>query len=77
MGKWWSEEQGPYSPQLIEYIKNKKAEYDLFIFVTYLYYPTVVGLPFVADKAILIPTAMMNHISILKYIRKFLNFPVQ
>ena len=25
--------------------------------MTYLYYPTVVGLPFVADKAILIPTA--------------------
>ena len=36
--------------------KNRTA-YDLFLFQTYLYYTTCCGLPIVADRAILIPTA--------------------
>lgn len=53
----WIEEQGPFSTDLITYIMEHKDEYDVFIFVTYLYYNTVKGLPLVADKSILIPTA--------------------
>lgn len=55
--KNWIVQQGPYAPELIRYIKEHQNDYDLFVFVTYLYYPTVFGLPEVADKAILIPTA--------------------
>lgn len=57
LDKWWVKEQGPYAQELISYIKENKRKYDVFIFVTYLYYTTVMGLPEVADKAILIPTA--------------------
>ncbi len=57
LDKWWIKEQGPQTPELINYIKENKKDYDVFIFVTYLYYTTVMGLPEVADKAILIPTA--------------------
>ncbi|WP_295217533.1 glycosyltransferase family 4 protein [Ruminococcus sp.] len=53
----WFEKQGPYSPACIRYIRKHKDDYDVFIFVTYLYYLTVMGLPEVADKAIFIPTA--------------------
>lgn len=53
----WFEAQGPFSPQLVEYIREHCDEYDAFVFVTYLYYLTVMALPEVADKAILIPTA--------------------
>jgi len=53
----WFEKQGPYSPEAIEYIKRSKDKYDVFIFVTYLYYLTVKGLPEVAEKAVFIPTA--------------------
>ncbi|MCL2425559.1 MAG: glycosyltransferase family 4 protein [Oscillospiraceae bacterium] len=53
----WNDEQGPYCPKLIEYIKKKKDDYCTFIFVTYLYYLTVRGMELVSDKAILIPTA--------------------
>jgi len=53
----WIDEQGPYSPKLIEYIKDNKDFYDVFLFITYLYYHTVRGLEFVRDKAVLIPTA--------------------
>jgi len=53
----WINEQGPYCPRLISYIRENRVKYDVFIFVTYLYYTTVRGLPEVAEKAILVPTA--------------------
>lgn len=53
----WMDEQGPYCPKLINYIREQAKEYDLFIFVTYLYYTTCRGIEEVADKAVLIPTA--------------------
>lgn len=52
----WLIEQGPFSPQLVEYIADHKDDYDIFIFFTYLYYPTVKGLKEVMGKAIVIPT---------------------
>lgn len=54
---YWIKEQGPYSPDLIRYIEENKNNYDVFLFVTYLYYTTACGLENVADKSILIPTA--------------------
>jgi len=53
----WMKEQGPYSTELIQYIRNNKDSYDIFIFFTYLYYTTFFGLQEVNEKAILIPTA--------------------
>lgn len=55
--KNWLKHQGPYCKDLTEYIKENKHKYDVFIFFTYLYYPTNAGLPIVAEKSILIPTA--------------------
>jgi len=48
--------QGPFIPKLVDYIKEHEEQYDVFIFFTYLYYPTVMGLPWVGKKSILIPT---------------------
>lgn len=53
----WFDMQGPYVPNLIDYIEAHADDYDAFIFMTYLYYTTVKGLPKVKDKAILISTA--------------------
>ena len=53
----WLHKQGPVCPSLLDYIEENKDEYDYFIFFTYLYYTTVLGLPLVADKALFIPTA--------------------
>lgn len=53
----WIEKQGPYVPALIDYLRSHHDDYDAFIFYTYLYYPTVVGINEVADKAIVIPAA--------------------
>lgn len=53
----WIEEQGPYVPRLLEFIKLHNKEYDLFVFFTYRYYPSFFGLPLVSEKSILVPTA--------------------
>jgi glycosyltransferase involved in cell wall biosynthesis len=53
----WLRLQGPYCPDMIEHIKKHRDDFDVFIFFTYLYYPTNAGLPQVADKSLLIPTA--------------------
>ena len=53
----WMKAQGPQSPKLIEYLNDNKKHFDAFIFFTYLYWTTFWGLPLVADKAFLVPTA--------------------
>jgi len=53
----WQRYQGPYCPDMLQYIEEHKNDYDIFIFFTYLYYPTNSGLPLVAEKSLIIPTA--------------------
>lgn len=53
----WMEKQGPAVPKLIQYLERHGSDYDVFIFFTYLYYTTAMGLPVVCDKAILVPAA--------------------
>lgn len=48
--------QGPVVPALIEYIGKNQKNYAAFVFFTYMYWPTVIGLPVVKDKALLVPT---------------------
>lgn len=55
--KQWIELQGPYCAGIINYISSYKYNYKSFVFCTYLYYPTVMGLPEVAHKSVLIPMA--------------------
>jgi glycosyltransferase involved in cell wall biosynthesis len=51
----WVELQGPRSPALVEAVAASDA--DVLAFYPYLYYPTVRGLPLVADRAVLHPAA--------------------
>lgn len=53
----WIDEQGPYAPGLIDFIKAHQDDYEVFFFVTYLYYSTARGLLQAPEKAVLIPTA--------------------
>ena len=43
------------SQGLLKYLKSHINKYQLFIFTPYLYGPTLVGLPLVAEKAFLLP----------------------
>lgn len=51
----WVKAQGPLCPELIEALDQSDS--DIFAFYPYLYYPTVMGIPKVAQKAILHPAA--------------------
>lgn len=62
--------QGPYVPELIQYMKENKETYDAFVFVTYLYYPIVFGMPEVSEKAVFVPTA---HDEVNIYFKIFKN----
>lgn len=53
----WIRAQGPYVPELADYIGDMKDEYDAFVFITYLYYPAVYGMERVKEKAVFVPTA--------------------
>jgi len=53
----WIDQMGPYCPDLVEYVRMHQNEYDVFVVVTYLYYPAVRCLPYIGNKAIFIPTA--------------------
>lgn len=53
----WLAEQGPRLDGLMVHLSEKANDYDAFIFFTYLYAPTAWGLPLVARKALLVPTA--------------------
>ena len=55
-GFLWVENQGPATYGLVKYLEENEQKYDAFIFVTYLYYPTVAGLLTVPHKSIFIPT---------------------
>ena len=49
--------QGPVTPALLEYLFRHGRQYDHALFFTYIYWPTVFGLPIVPERAVLVPTA--------------------
>jgi glycosyltransferase involved in cell wall biosynthesis len=49
--------QGPYAPDLLEHLWRVGRDADHLLFFTYIYYPTVRGLPLVPERAVLVPTA--------------------
>ena len=53
----WLAEQGPRTPALLEHLVHQRDHFDAFVFFTYLYSPTAWGVPLVARKAIVVPTA--------------------
>jgi glycosyltransferase involved in cell wall biosynthesis len=52
----WVEENGPFAPELVAALPAMR-EVDLFVFYSYRYYHTFFGLPKVASRAVLVPTA--------------------
>ena len=53
----WLKRQGPWVPGLIEHLRRQHQQYDVLVFFTYLYAPTVLGLEIAPARSILVPTA--------------------
>ncbi len=53
----WLKQQGPWCPPLIEYLRRNQQQYDVLVFFTYLYAPTVLGLEVNPGKSVLVSTA--------------------
>jgi glycosyltransferase involved in cell wall biosynthesis len=53
----WIRQQGPWCPALIDYLQRQHHQYDVLLFFTYLYAPTIMGLRIDPSKSILVPTA--------------------
>jgi glycosyltransferase involved in cell wall biosynthesis len=53
----WLKQQGPWCPGLIEFLRRNHQQYDVLIFFTYLYAPTVLGLEIAPARSILVSTA--------------------
>jgi len=53
----WFRENGPDAPELLAHLRRHGGEYDRVLFWSYRYADTYFGLPLVADRAVLVPTA--------------------
>lgn len=53
----WLSQQGPWCPSLLDYLRQHQQRYDVLIFFTYLYAPTVLGLEINPGRSVLVPTS--------------------
>lgn len=53
----WLKSIGPECPDMIRYVIENRDKFELFVFIGYMYYTTTMVMPYVADKAVLVPTA--------------------
>jgi len=53
----WLKQQGPWCPALIEHLRRQQQQYDVLVFFTYLYAPTVLGLEICPSRSVLVPMA--------------------
>ena len=63
----WVDEMGPRTIEMSDWLKSQVSEFDVMIFFTYLYYPTIRGLQAVAGKVptLFQPTAHVEpHITV-------------
>ncbi len=53
----WFRQNGPEAPALIDHLKTHGGDYDWILFWSFRYYQSFFGVPVVADRAVLLPTA--------------------
>jgi glycosyltransferase involved in cell wall biosynthesis len=71
----WFHENGPDVPGLLEHLRLHGTEYDAVLFWAFRYAEVYFGLPHVADRAILVPTAEDDPVMRLSVLEHFLDKP--
>lgn len=71
----WLRQQGPWCPALLEHLERHHQQYDILVFFTYLYAPTVLGVKVAPHKTILVPTAHDEPAIRLEIYRELFSLP--
>ena len=71
----WLRAQGPVSGAMLSFIQENYREYQAVIFMTYLYYPTSVGILIDIPNKLLIPTAHDEPPIYLRHYKKVFKAP--
>src|SRR5688572_28067673 len=71
----WFKENGPEVPELLEYLRTQGSTFDLVVFWTFRYYQSYFGLPLVAARSILVPTAEEDDAINLDVLPEFFSKP--
>ncbi len=71
----WLHQQGPVVPRLVEALSKERKDYDVFVFFTYLYYPTYYGLQEIGEGAVLFPTAHDEAPFYMKIMKRVFSLP--
>jgi glycosyltransferase involved in cell wall biosynthesis len=71
----WFSENGPDAPGLIEHLRTRGADYDAVLFWAFRYAEVYFGLPLVADRAILVPTAEEDPVIRMSILESFFERP--
>jgi glycosyltransferase involved in cell wall biosynthesis len=71
----WFLENGPQVPELLKYLRREGPSFDLVLFWSYRYYHSFFGLPLVAGKSVLVPTAEEDPAINLKVLGEFFRQP--
>ena len=69
----WFVENGPEAPALLEHLQ--RTDYDRVVFWSYRYYQTFFGLPLVADRSLIVPTAEEDPLIRLGILERFFALP--
>jgi glycosyltransferase involved in cell wall biosynthesis len=71
----WVRANGPETPELIQFIRDHKNDYGVFIFYSFRYYQSYFGLLEAPEKSILVPTAEEDSAIDLTIFADFFNKP--
>lgn len=71
----WFRENGPDAPDLLDHLRRHGTEYDRVLFWSYRYAGVYFGLPLVADRAVLVPTAEEDPLIHVDALSRFFKMP--
>jgi glycosyltransferase involved in cell wall biosynthesis len=71
----WFRENGPDAPGLLEYLRTSSASFDWVLFWAFRYAVVYFGLPVVATRAILVPTAEEDPVIRMEILARFFERP--
>jgi glycosyltransferase involved in cell wall biosynthesis len=71
----WFRENGPDAPALLAFLRDHGREYDRVLFWAFRYAEVYFGLPLVADRSILVPTAEEDPLIRMDVLARFFSLP--